>query len=32
MTLDFVLIVVLAAWVGVNEYRLRRLEKITKEL
>ena len=27
MDLNFVLIVILAAWVGINEYRIYRLEK-----
>lgn len=30
MSLDFILILVLGAWVGVNEWRLSRLEKEIK--
>ncbi len=32
MSLDFILILVLGAWVGVNEWRLSRLEKEIKNL
>ena len=31
MSLDFILIVILAAWVGVQEIRLQRLEKTQKD-
>ena len=32
MSLDFILILVLGAWVGVNEWRLSRLENEVKNL
>lgn len=32
MSLDFILIIILAAWVGVDEWRLTRLEKEVKDL
>nr|DAQ29952.1 MAG TPA: Protein of unknown function (DUF2681) [Caudoviricetes sp.]DAV12712.1 MAG TPA: Protein of unknown function (DUF2681) [Caudoviricetes sp.] len=32
VSLDFILILVLGAWVGINEWRLSRLEKEVKNL
>lgn len=32
MTIDFALIIILAAWVGINEYRLGKCEKELKAL
>lgn len=32
MSLDFILIIILGAWVGVNEIRLRKLENEVKNL